>query len=321
MSYRAIEDYGIIGDLQTVALVGMDASIDFLCFPHFDSPSVFAALLDDDRGGRFRIAPILDGAHHKQLYLPDTNVLLTRFLSGEGVAEVSDFMPICESGHIHKVVRRAKTVRGEVHFRALCDPRFDYGRASHSVEVSDGEIVFSSHGPDETVLRLRTSVPMRVHEGAAVAEFTLGVLDTATFVLETVHTGETSEAEAADFVPSAFKQTVNFWRRWIGRSIYRGRWREMVDRSALTLKLLTSKTHGSLVAAATFGLPEDIGGERNWDYRYTWVRDAAFTLYGLIRLGFTQEAAQFMHWIEDRCGSSTPTDRSRSCTVSTVATI
>ena len=304
--YQPIENYGIIGDLQTVALVGMDGSIDFLCFPHFDSPSVFAALLDDERGGRFRVAPVLEDVHHKQIYLPDTNVLLSRFLSDEGVAEVSDFMPICETGHIHKVVRRAKTVRGEVRFRVLCDPRFDYGRADHSVEITDTEVMFTSRGSDETVLRLRTTVPMKPVNGAAVAEFTLGVGASATFVLETVHAGEQSAAAAEHYVPDSFKQTVNFWRRWVGRSSYRGRWREMVDRAGLTLKLLTSKAHGSLVAAATFGLPEEIGGERNWDYRYTWVRDAAFTLYGLIRLGYTSEAAAFMHWMEARCGELNP---------------
>ena len=176
MPYQPIENYGIIGDLHTVALVGMDGSIDFLCFPHFDSPSVFAALLDHRRGGRFRISPVLEEARQKQMYLPDTNVLLTRFLSAEGVAEVMDFMPVLESGHVHKLIRRVKTVRGEVHFRLRCDPRFDYGRAGHTVEHSDGEVVFASQGPDKTTLRLRTPVPVRIEDGAAVAEFTLGTL-------------------------------------------------------------------------------------------------------------------------------------------------
>ena len=306
MIYQPIENYGIIGNLQTVALVGMDGSIDFLCFPNFDSPSVFAAMLDHRNGGRFRIAPVMEDARQKQIYLPDTAVLLSRFLSEEGVAEVSDFMPILEPGHSQKVIRRAKTVRGEVHYRMRCEPRFDYGRASHRVEQKDGEVLFASAGPDKSVLRLRTSVPVRIENGAAIAEFTLGVLERATFVLETVEAAEDLEAAAPDYVPESFKQTVNYWRRWVGRSHYRGRWRAMVDRSALTLKLLTSKPNGSLVAAPTFGLPEDLGGERNWDYRYTWIRDAAFTLYGLIRLGFTDEARDFMHWIEARCGELRP---------------
>jgi GH15 family glucan-1,4-alpha-glucosidase len=132
--YAPIEDYGIIGDLHTVALVGKDGSIDFLCLPSFDSPSVFAALLDAERGGRFQIAPQLGEAARKQLYLPDTNVLLTRFLSSDGVAELSDFMPVEDAGQAHNVVRRVKTVRGEIRFRMHCAPRFDYARATHSVE-------------------------------------------------------------------------------------------------------------------------------------------------------------------------------------------
>ena len=186
--YAPIEDYGIIGDLHTVALVGKNGSIDFLCLPSFDSPSVFAALLDADRGGRFQIAPQLDDAVHKQLYLPDTNVLLTRFLSDSGVAEVSDFMPVEDAGVAHNLVRRAKTVRGEIRFGMRCDPRFDYARATHTVERrSDTEILFVGRsGARELVLRLRSSVPMQVAEGAAVAQFTLGADESAWFVLEVV---------------------------------------------------------------------------------------------------------------------------------------
>lgn len=299
-NYKNIEDYGVIGDLHTAALVGYDGSIDFMCFPHFDSPSVFAALLDHRKGGRFLLAPVLPAARHKQLYLPDTNVLLTRFLSPEGVAEVSDFMPVKEAaGHAHALVRRAKTVRGEVRFRLECAPRFDYARAHHRVERQDDGVVFLSEGDDRTRLRLRSSVPLDLKDGDAVAEFTLSAGETAAFVLE--EACPDSPAAAPDYVPRAFKATVNFWRAWIARSTYRGRWRETVNRSALTLKLLTLQPYGSLVAAPTFGLPEEIGGERNWDYRYTWIRDASFTLYALIRLGFTEEASAFMRWIEDRC--------------------
>lgn len=303
MSYQPIENYGIIGNLNTVALVGMDGSIDFLSFPHFDSPTVFAALLDHEKGGRFQIAPVLGEPHKKQLYLPDTAVLLTRFLSEDGVAEISDFMPVEASQRpVHRLIRRAKTIRGEVRFRMQCAPRFDYGRASHRVEVKDGEVLFLSQGRDGTVLRLCTEVPLRIHNGAAVAEFPLRSQETATFVLEQVSPGQPSLASfPRDYLSHAFKETVNFWRRWLGHSTYKGRWREMVNRSAITLKLLTSRTYGSIVASPTFGLPENIGGERNWDYRYTWIRDSAFTLYGLMRLGYTQEAAAFMQWVEARC--------------------
>ena len=304
--YAPIEDYGIIGDLHTVALVGKDGSIDFLCLPSFDSPSVFAALLDADRGGRFQIAPRLDDVVHRQLYLPDTNVLLTRFLSVSGVAEISDFMPVEDAGVAHNLVRRAKTVRGELCFRMRCDPRFDY--ASHTLERrSDTEILFVGRsGARELVLRLRSSVPMQVAEGAAVAQFTLGADESAWFVLEVVMADEPSPCARADYVSDTFKETVNFWRGWISRSTYKNRWREMVNRSALVLKLLTSREHGSIVAAPTFGLPETIGGVRNWDYRYSWIRDSSFTIYGLMRLGYTSEAADYMRWMMARCQELQP---------------
>jgi len=306
MNYMPIENYGIIGDLHTIALVGMDGSIDFLSFPHFDSPTVFAALLDHRHGGRFKISPSLENVRHRQMYLPDTNVLTTRFLSPQGLAEVSDFMPVEVESPSHELVRRAKTVRGEVHFRMICDPRFDYGRASHRVEQKDGEVIFASEGPDKTVVRLITAVPIKIVNGAAHAEFVLRAGETAIFVFEEVIPGRPSPFSNPAYAAEAFKETVNFWRRWITQSSYKGRWQEMVNRSALALKLMTSQTYGSIVAAPTFGLPEEIGGERNWDYRYTWIRDSAFTLYALIRLGYTGEAAAFMHWIEDRCNELNP---------------
>lgn len=306
MNYQPIENYGIIGDLHTVALVGIDGSIDFLCFPNFDSPSVFARILDIDKGGFFRLAPVLENVRHRQLYISDTNVLLTRFLSLDGVAEVSDFMPVESVSPAHNLVRRAKTVRGEITYRMTCQPAFDYARAHHQIEKREDGVVFTSQGPDGTILRLRTPVPVRIEDGAAVAEFTLTADETASFVLEEVKPGQASPSAAPNYVSESFKATVNFWHEWIGRSKYKGRWREMVNRSALTLKLLASWRHGSLVAAPTFGLPEEIGGVRNWDYRYTWIRDASFTLYALIRLGYTEEAARFMTWIEDRCRDLNP---------------
>jgi len=306
--YAPIGEYGVIGDLHSVALVGMDGSIDFLCLPDFDSPSVFAALVDAERGGRFQIAPLLARAARKQLYLPDTNVLLTRFLDADGVAEVSDFMSVDDAGQAHTLVRRAKTVRGEVRFQMRCDPRFDYARATHAAERrSDTEVLFVGRSGDgELALRLRSSIPLQIENGAAVAEFSLGADASASFVLEVVHAQEPSPSEQPDYESDAFKQTVNFWRRWVARSSYGGRWREMVNRSALTLKLLTSQQYGSIVAAPTFGLPEAIGGGRNWDYRYTWIRDSSFTLYGLMRLGYTNEAAAFMRWLIARTRELAP---------------
>ncbi len=213
-------------------------------------------------------------------------------------------MPVEAAGDAHALIRRAKTVRGEVRYRLRCLPRYDYGRVDHRVDVRGREAVFVPSEKRVGALRLRSEVPLRAEGRAVVAEFTLGAGETAAFVLGGA--GPESPAGASGYVSESFKQTLTFWRRWVGRSTYRGRWREMVNRSALVLKLLTSSTHGSLVAAPTFGLPEVIGGERNWDYRYTWIRDASFAIYALIRLGYTEEAGAFIRWIEARCAEAGP---------------
>ena len=298
MRYNPIEDYGVIGDLSTLAMVGTNGSVDFLCLPHFDSPTVFAALLDADKGGRFQISPVTEGAREKQMYLPDTNVLLTRFLADEGVGEVTDFMPIRELHHANALVRRVACVRGPFAFRFECAPRFDYARIDHKVEVDDGQIRFVAE--DGTTLRLRTPIDLQIVDGAAVAEFTLGSGETFDFVLEVVRPGKERDSGAPGWADHAFQHTVDYWRAWVGRSNYTGRWREMVTRAALALKILTSDTCGSIAAAGTFGLPEMVGGERNWDYRFTWIRDGSFTAATLIRLGFTDEPSAFVDWIEAR---------------------
>ena len=303
MPYPPIEDHGIIGDLHTVALVGLDGTIGFLCAPRFDSPSVFAALLDQERGGAFELSPILEGARKRQLYLPDTNVLLTRFMAPSGVGEITDFMPVGDA-EVRRVVRRAKAVRGEIRFRVRCAPRFGYGRTPHRVEAGEGYVRFLAED-GSLKLRLDSSVPLEIVENDAVAEFTLRAGDTAIFVLEVGGECEGTARASRRYAARAFKETENFWREWIGRSTYTGRWRDEVNRSALVLKLLVSEPHGSVVAAPTFGLPEKLGGTRNWDYRYTWVRDSAFTLYALIRLGLTEETGAFIHWISDRVTGET----------------
>ena len=310
--YQPIENYGVIGNLETVALVGIDGSIDFCCFPEFDSPSIFASLLDADNGGRFSIAPVLQNSRPKQSYVPNTNILLTRFLSPDGVAEVVDFMPLSdavgseeERGERLRIVRRAKCIRGEVRFQMICQPKFDYGRATHQIkQVSDTEVLFIPDSSRISALRLRTQAPLKFEGDGVISDFVLGAGEKALFVLELDRGG------ARDLDPAreteSFKQTLNFWQSWIGRSNYAGRWREIVDRSALVLKLLTSRRFGSIVAAPTFGLPELIGGARNWDYRFTWIRDASFTLYALSRLGFTDESRAFIKWLEARCAEATP---------------
>jgi GH15 family glucan-1,4-alpha-glucosidase len=305
--YLPIESYGVIGDLHTVALCGVNGSIDWLSFPHFDSPAVFCALLDDAKGGRFRIAPADEGARHKQLYLPDTNVLVTRFLSPEGVGEITDLMPVAETrgaAFRHRLMREVHVVRGAMRFRVECRPRFDYARAPHTARMVDGGVVFESAG---LTLQLRTCLPLRIEDGDAVCEVVMQQGERHALVLERLHEGEVlHRRETSEEFQEAFAQTVAFWRRWLSQSEYRGRWREMVDRSALVLKLLTYRPTGAIVAAPTTSLPEAIGSHRNWDYRFTWLRDAAFVVYALLRIGFESEAKQFMSWVEARCNELEP---------------
>jgi GH15 family glucan-1,4-alpha-glucosidase len=301
---QLIENHGIVGNLRTAALIGLDGRVSFLCWPQFDSPSIFASLLDDERGGCFELIPLLDDPRHRQLYLPDTNVLLTRFLSADGVAEISDFMSIGDPDAGSRLVRRVKAVHGTVRFRMRCMPGFDYARADHKVYAEAGTVIFT--GSDNLALRLRASVPIDISNGAALAEFDLAAGDTASFVLEDAPYGRDSVSADPGYVSAAFKETSDYWRSWVRRSSYRGRWREIVTRSALALKLLTSCEHGSMIAALTFGLPEEIGGIRNWDYRYTWLRDAAFTVYAFLRLGHVEEANAFVRWLGERgsrCGA------------------
>ncbi len=302
MGYQPIENYGVIGNMRTVALVGMDGSIDWFCYPNFDSPSVFAAILDDQRGGRFRIAPAHRATTRKQLYWPDTNVLVTRFLSPDGVAEIRDYMPVAARGSqasANQLVRQVRVVRGTVPMRLECNPAFNYAREVHETNLTPQGARFSTASLS---LALATDVPLRRDGNAVTAEFVLREDETATFVLREIPgDGACGPCLGEREADAVFADTVQYWRRWIARSRYTGRWREMVHRSALTLKLLTYEPTGAIVAAPTCSLPEGIGGERNWDYRYTWIRDGAFTLYAFLRLGFTEEAARFMEWIEARC--------------------
>jgi GH15 family glucan-1,4-alpha-glucosidase len=302
MEYQPIENYGIIGDLKTIALVGLNGSIDFMCFPDFDSPSIFASLLDKDKGGYFQICPHLQGMKLKQLYLPDTNVLLTRFLCKDGVGEITDFMPVGDPSEGSVLVRRLTNVRGVLTYRLRCCPRFDYARSTPKAEVvNEQEILFKPEGENGVWIRLRSTVPLKIMEGDGFAEFTLRTGEVADFVLEMAKPDEASLSDSKNFIEQSLAATIAYWRKWIRKSTYKGRWLEAVNRSALVLKLLTSQKYGSVIAAPTFSLPEKIGGVRNWDYRYTWIRDASFTVYALVRLGFKEEAGAFMKWVEVRC--------------------
>ena len=307
MAYKPIESYGIIGNMHTAALVGMDGAIDWLCFPHFDSPSVFAAILDDRKGGRFSISPVASAVRSKQFYWPETNVLITRFFAPEGVADVTDYMPVGlsqgEPGY-RCLIRDLRMVRGHLSFHLECHPAFNYARDKHETTITKTGACFDS---PSLGLGLVTRLPLEKDARGVIADFTLQEAESATFVLHEVKSASEcgpwlSDEQAAEL----FKRTVEYWLRWLSKCSYTGRWREMVYRSALVLKLLTYEPTGAIVASPTSSLPETLGGHRNWDYRYTWVRDAAFTLYGLMRIGFTEEAARFMGWLEARCHELEP---------------
>jgi GH15 family glucan-1,4-alpha-glucosidase len=293
----------VIGNLQSVALVSTEGVIDWCCLPRFDSPSVFASILDRQKGGYFRVSPQTEGVS-RQLYLPETNVLMTRFLRPDGVGEVLDFMTV---PHEHQdkgelgpteIVRIVRGVRGTTHFRLDCAPAFGYALEKHEVSLCPEGAHFRTK---DVSMTLTSPVPLRLVEGRVETDFDLHPKETVTFVLRFFE-GESQPANAFEPLDgaAALDATTKFWRSWVQRCTYTGRWRERIIRSALALKLLTYRPTGAIVAAATCSLPEEIGGERNWDYRYTWIRDAAFTVYAFLRMGFTDEATAFIGWLEQR---------------------
>jgi GH15 family glucan-1,4-alpha-glucosidase len=306
MTETAIADHGIIGDLQTSALVTTDGSIDWFCCPRFDSPSVFGALLDGERGGHFRVRPSGVEYTTKQMYFPDTAVLVTRFFTEAGVGQVVDFMPPTGSTatDTHRLVRMIQCVRGEVTFEVDIAPRFDYGRHPHRAEVSDSGVVFTANGTRLTLHVVRepadehkAQVALQDEDVHATLHLVAG--DIRGLVLESAADGPPRTIRVAE-IRGLFDETVDYWRTWLSGSTYTGRWRESIQRSAITLKLMTYAPTGGLVAAPTAALPEQVGGERNWDYRYTWVRDASFSVHALLRLGMVEEAAHLGAWLGDR---------------------
>jgi GH15 family glucan-1,4-alpha-glucosidase len=297
-----IADHGLVGDLRTAALVSTEGTIDWFCAPRFDSPSVFASILDQDEGGSWSITASEGVVRTQQFYFPDSAVLATRFLTEAGVAEVHDFMPVLQAGdadHRQRIVRRVVAVRGTTSLRMRMDARPDYGRAECAAEAVDEGVLLTGAGMR---LGLSASTGLTIDGAVVTADVTLNEGDTALFVLE-VLPEDADVADAADEdTARLFEATTAFWRGWLSQSTYTGRWRETVNRSAITLKLLTHEPSGAVVAAPTTSLPEAIGGHRNWDYRYVWMRDAAFSLYALLRLGFTEEAKSFMVWLSERLG-------------------
>ncbi|OZC01720.1 glycoside hydrolase family 15 protein [Rubricoccus marinus] len=315
-----LEDYGLIGNMRTGALVGKNGSVDWLCLPHFDSPSVFGAILDPEKAGRFDIRVSGDAATW-QVYLPDTNVLVTRFTGEEGAAEIVDYMPVGlegPEGGYHRLIRHVRVLRGTVNVSVHCEPAFDYGRAEHTATYTEGEgVVFEAasggKGGGPIRLALSTKRGMELTKGAcgpgAVRELEMTRGDRATFEVRLLEEGESlDEPLSREDEYALFRSTTGFWRSWLKTCSYTGRWRESVHRSALVLKMLTFEPTGAIVAAPTTSLPENIGGHRNWDYRYSWIRDAAFTLYGLLRIGFTAEVRSFILWLRERCEAGVADD-------------
>ncbi|GAA1256792.1 glycoside hydrolase family 15 protein [Sphaerisporangium rubeum] len=298
-AYPPIAEHGLIGDLRTVALVDTRGTVDWYCSPRFDAPSVFGSLLDAERGGSFRLGADVPERRTKQFYFPDTNVLITRFYAADGVGEIQDFMPIPadpREADRHRLIRRVVCVRGELPFTALVAPRFGYGAESHTVRTYEDRAVFTAPSMS---LTLEATVPLE-RDGVDVrSRFTLREGETAVFALDRSDVSLPRRHCPIAEAEEQFTATVAYWRRWLARSRYRGRWREMVHRSALTLKLLTYAPTGGIVAAPTTSLPEMVGGGRNWDYRYVWIRDAAFCVYALLRLGFTEEAEAFMGFLSE----------------------
>ncbi|KAL0080406.1 Six-hairpin glycosidase-like protein [Phycomyces blakesleeanus] len=364
--YLPIEDYAIIGNLRTVALCGTDGSIDFFCYPQFDSPSVFCRLLDKDKGGHFSITPT-NYQSNRQQYLPSSNILATRFMSDDGVSQITDYMHLPTVNQrvstkplLPWIIRTVEVIRGTVEFDLECFPAFNYARDTHTTEIVDHKVgpCEKSHlesmqvypeektsyyaGTKRVVFKSKTltmdlrhivkcgdlecpAVNITIDKAGLVcsglkgpgarSRFTLQESQRATFIFRQVPEQVSDDADivekkhhlainpplTASLMEALFRQTATYWQTWVESSIYRGRWREPMLRSALTLKLLTYEPTGAVVAAATFGIPEAIGGPRNWDYRYVWVRDASFTIYAFLRLGFTKEAERYMHFIEERC--------------------
>jgi len=302
MPYQAIENYAIIGNMRSAALVGLNGSIDWFCFPHFDSPSVFASILDEHKGGYFKIAPTDPNSKNKQYYWPDTNVLITRFYNSEGIVEIVDYMPVGEdivNEFDYRIVRRVRAIHGKVRMKVECYPAFNYARDSHETLISPGGASYHSQGLS---LGLASNIALKQNSQGSFSEF--DITEGGASAIFVLHKIEKEEGCTLSFsekqAESRFTNTIEYWRKWLSQSTYKGRWREMVNRSALILKLLTFEPTGAIVAAPTCSLPEGIGGERNWDYRYTWIRDAAFTVYAFLKLGFTDEATAFMKWMLDR---------------------
>jgi GH15 family glucan-1,4-alpha-glucosidase len=299
--YLPIGSYGLIGDCRSAALVGIDGSIDWLCLTRFDSPAVFGRLLDADIGGSWQIHP--DEPHRvHQRYRDRTNLLDTVFATRTGVVVVTDFMPVDEHSVIQhakphnqpRVIRLVECLAGEMTMHIVFDPKPDFARAPAELRVEDGQIHTDSHG-------LHICLSSTVDLDGPNDTFQLRATEAAAFSLHSGTAGRCrAQAWSVERARSLLRESQRYWWRWIGQVDYHGPYQVYVWRSALALKLMTYAPTGAIVAAPTTSLPEDIGGERNWDYRFTWLRDAAFTLYAFFQLGLTTEASAYFDWLTHR---------------------
>jgi GH15 family glucan-1,4-alpha-glucosidase len=289
---RRIEDYALIGDTRTAALVGRDGSIDWLCLPRFDSAACFARLLGEEENGSWRIAPADPGARVTRRYRGPTLILETEFAVAGGAVRIVDFMPCPGEGVRVEVVRIVEGLRGSVAMRMDLAIRFDYGRIVPWVRARSYGLQAIA-GPD--AIELRSAVAMRGEGFSTVAEFTVKAGEKIPFTLAW-HLSH-KRARPARAAASQLRRTEAFWRGWAGQCSYEGEWSEAVLRSLITLKALTYSASGGIVAAPTTALPERIGGERNWDYRYCWIRDATLTLLALLSSGFNEEAKAWREWL------------------------